>query len=309
MKKLVILAIIVTASSVVYGQRNFHLSQYMMHQPLINPAAISGYMGLNGALVHRSQWVGFDGAPTTSGISINSPLKGGNNSLGLTVVHDAIGVNTDVDIAAQYAYKFQVSENSFFSLGLSGTLKMFQSDYTQISVNDGGDDVFSGATPTLMSPNFGFGMYYFKNRFYVGFSTPKILANKIEYTGEYKAATSFDINELHYNLHAGYGFPIAKKVDLNTSFLIKSVSGAPLQADLNAQFLFNKKFGIGASYRTSKDIIGLISAKVIPQLQIAYAYDYNMSEIAQFSSGSHEIMLLFDFYEPKKDAKIDIPRF
>lgn len=309
LKKILLLGIISSTAMVSFAQRNFHVSQYMLHQPLINPAAISSYQGINGALVHRSQWVGFDGAPTVSGVSVNSPIASGNNHLGLTVLHDAIGVNKDINISAQYAYKFQVSDNSYFSLGLAGMLRMVQSDYSQISVNDGGDDVFTGATPTFMSPNFSFGMYYFKDKFYVGFSTPTILSNKIMFDQAYKMQTSFDANDLHYNLHAGYKFILSPKVDLNTSTLLKAVSGAPLQADINAQVVFNNRVGVGASYRTSKDIIGLVSVQVIKQLKLAYAYDYNMSDIAQFSSGSHEIMLLFDFYEPKKDATISIPRF
>lgn len=309
LKKTLLLGIFSSVIFTAASQRNFHVSQYMLHQPLINPASISSYQGLNGALLHRSQWVGFDGAPIVSGLSVNSPIKSSNNSLGLTVLHDVIGVNRDISISAQYAYKLPVSEKGFFSLGLAGMLRMVQSDYSQLSLNDAGDDVFTGTTPTFTSPNFSFGMYYFQNRFYVGFSSPTILSNKITFDQSYKMETSFDVNDLHYNLHAGYGFVISPKVDLNTSTLLKAVSGAPLQADLNAQVVFSKRIGVGVSYRTSKELIGLVSLQVIKQLKLAYAYDYNMAEIAQFSSGSHEIMLLLDFYEPKKEASIDIPRF
>lgn len=308
-KKVLLVGALAAFIAPSFSQRNFHVSQYMLHQPLINPAAISSYQGINGALLNRSQWVGFDGAPTVSGVSLNSPIASGNNHLGLMVMHDAIGVNKDINISAQYAYKFQVSDDSYFSLGLAGMLRMVQSDYSQIDVNDGDDDVFTGSTPTFMSPNFSFGMYYFKDRFYIGASSPTILSNKIRFNEAYKMETSFDASELHYNLHAGYGFILSPKVDLNTSTLLKAVSGAPLQADINAQVVFNKKIGIGASYRTSQDIVGIITLQVIKQLKLAYSYDYNMSEIAQFSSGSHEVMLLLDFYEPKKTAAISIPRF
>ena len=309
MKKLGLLVIAVTLGGFAMSQRNFQLSQYMLHQPFINPAAMSSYQGLNGALVHRSQWVGFEGAPTTQGVSVNSPLKGGSNSIGLTVVHDKIGVNKDISISGKYAYKFQLEKSSYLSLGLDATLRMLQSNLSEVVVHDGGDDVFSANSPMFMAPNFSFGMYYFKNKFYVGAAVPNILSNKIDFNTAYEMATSFDAKELHYYLHSGYKFTLSPKVDLNTSVLVKTVSGAPLQGDINAQLEFNKKFGIGVSYRTSKDIIALVSVQVMKQIKIAYAYDYNMSEIAQFTSGSHEIMLLFDLYQPKVAPIIEVPRF
>lgn len=309
MKKISLLLVLAIAALSSFSQRNFQLSQYMLHQPFINPASMASYQGLNGALVHRSQWVGFDGAPITQGISVNSPLGKGNNAVGLTIVHDQIGVNRDISISGKYAYKFQVATNQYFSLGLDASLRMLQSNLADATVNDPGDEVFSANTPTFMAPNFSFGMYYFKDRFYIGAALPNILANKIEYNTAYSLTNSFDANQLHYYLHSGYKFILNNSVDLNTSVLLKAVSGAPLQADVNFQFEFNKKFGIGASYRTSKEIIGLVSFSVIKPLKIAYAYDYNMSEIAKFSSGSHEIMLLFDFYQPKVAPIIDVPRF
>lgn len=309
MKKLGLLLLLSIVTFASLSQRSFQLSQYMLHQPFVNPASMASYQGLNGAIVHRSQWVGFDGAPVTQGISVNSPIKDGNNSVGLTIVHDQIGLNRDISISGKYAYKFQVATNQYFSLGLDASIRMLQSNLADATVNDPGDEVFSSNTPTFMAPNFSFGAYYFKNRFYIGAAVPNLLANKIGYTSAYSLTTAFDASELHYYVHSGYKFIVNSNIDLNTSVLLKAVSGAPLQGDINFQFEFNKKFGIGVSYRTSKEIIGLVSFSVIKPLKIAYAYDYNMSETAQFSTGSHEIMLLFDFYQPKIAPIIDLPRF
>lgn len=310
LKNILFVATFFTLSNLeVIAQRNFHISQYMLHQPLFNPASISSYDGVKGALIHRNQWVGFDGAPTVTGLNFTMPIMSTNHHVGATILHDAIGVNSDINIAGQYAYKFRVDKESYLSLGLSAMLRMIRSDFAKVSVNDLGDDIFSGASPTFMTPNFSIGAYYFRDRFYAGFSMPTMLANTITFDQNYGIKTSFKFSELHYNLHAGYGYPINKDLNLNFSTLIKAVSGAPLQADLNIQAVFNKRLGVGLSYRTSKDIVGLLSIQIIKQLRLAYAYDYNMSQIAQFSSGSHEIMLLFDFYEPKIKAGVDIPRF
>lgn len=292
-----------------FSQNQLHLSQYMLHQPLLNPAALGSYANINGALLYKHQWTGFDGAPKIQGFNINTPLGASNNYVGLTVYNDQIGVNHRMDISATYAYRAQVNETSAIAFGLSATVAMMQSNLAEVEVVDVNDPIFSANTETFIAPDFKFGAYYFSEKFYVGFALPNLLNNQVIYDNGYSSKTEFDAKNLHYHVHAGYEFTLSENMDMNVSTLIKEVYGAPMQIDLNAQVVFNKKFGIGASYRTAKIVNGLVNFRFNEFLQLGYAYDYNFTDLSKVSSGTHEIMLVYNVMRNITGAKIEGPRF
>jgi len=41
-------------------------------------------------------------------------------------------------------------------------------------------------------------------------------------------------------------------------------------------------------------VSGLFNIRILPNLRIGYAYDYTLSNLGRFNSGSHEVFLLFD---------------
>lgn len=309
LSKYILTAAVALIGTAGLAQNQLHLSQYMLHQPLLNPAAMGSYNNLNGALLYKHQWTGFDGAPKIQGFNINTPLGGGNNYLGLTVYNDQIGVNHRMDISASYAYRGQIDDESAIVFGMSATMALMQSNLAEVDVPDANDPVFQANTETFIAPDFKFGAYYFTRKFYVGFALPNLLNNQVIYDNGYGAKTEFDVNNLHYHLHGGYEFVLSENTDLNVSTLIKQVSGAPMQIDLNAQVVFNKKFGIGASYRTAKVINGLVNFRFTDYLMLGYAYDYNFNELSKVSTGTHEILLVYNLIRDMQSARIDGPRF
>ena len=89
--------------------------------------------------------------------------------------------------------------------------------------------------------------------------------------------------------------------------LLKIVKGAPLQADLSANFMFNEKFVLGAAYRWSAAVSLMAGFQINQNWFIGYAYDYETTELSKYNSGSHEIFLRYEFL---KDARrIISPRF
>ena len=93
---------------------------------------------------------------------------------------------------------------------------------------------------------------------------------------------------------------MSKKI-IKPSILLKMVSGAPIQADLNTNVWLKNILGFGASYRTGESVLGMAEVQVTPQLRVGYAYDYTLSNLGRFNSGSHEIMILFDISKNKDD--------
>ncbi|MEZ4923315.1 MAG: type IX secretion system membrane protein PorP/SprF [Crocinitomicaceae bacterium] len=290
------------------GQNQFHMTQYMMHQPFINPSSMGVYDNMNGAIFYKNQWTGFDGAPQLIGFNFNSPVGGLNSRVGLTVVNDRIGVNNNTDIAASYAYTLKLNSTSNLSFGVSASLRLSQSDFADVETNIV-DPEFSANSPTLAMPNFKFGAYYRTNKFYVGIALPNLLKNEISFDTDFKGKTSFDFSDWHFYLHSGYSFTLSEKLDLNASTIFKHVSGAPFQMDLSAILAIQKKFGIGFNYRTSKDLSAMIRFRLNPMLEMGYAYDFSFSQLRNFSSGSHEIMLIFDIYNKDKKPDMAMPRY
>ena len=291
-----------------YSQNQIHITQYMNHQPFINPASIGSYENMNGALLYKTQWVGLEGAPQIGAFSINSPIGDSKNHLGLTVINDKIGVRQDMDISGNYAYRMPISTKTNLTLGLSASLRLLQGDFATINTTIDNDPLFQSNTSTIPAANFKFGSYYNSERFYIGFAVPNLIKNTI--TTNDKANSEFDFKDMHFYLHSGYYFPINNVFDLKSSVLFKQVSGAPLQMDINSQVEFKRKFALGLSYRSSKEMVGLISLELNSYIRLAYSYDYAFNEVNTVSSGTHEIMILFNFINiSAKKAVITAPRF
>ncbi len=289
------------------AQSQMHIGMYMMHQPFFNPASMASYNNLTAAALYKTQWVGYDGAPAIGALNILKPL--GNSSIGLTITNDQIGIDNNTEIAGAYAYKLQLRGYSRLAFGVSATVNLLQSDLGDVDILDVNDPAYSGGkTSIIAQPNFKFGTYYFNNKFYAGIAIPNILENRISFQNGKGGVTNFDFNTMHYYFHTGYRFRLNEKSDINASTLIKQVSGASLQYDINLQYEYMRTFGIGISYRSSNELLGIASYQLLPDLKLAYAYEYNMGEIGTYSTGSHEIMLIYRF-NPPKESVVSIPRF
>lgn len=309
MKKILFSISLIAFSLMGFSQNQYHISQSMMYQPFINPAVIGSYSNLNGSLFYKNQWTGFEGAPELGGFSINSPIKDSNHSLGLTLINDKIGISNNKDLSISYSYKLKLGDKDYMTLGLAGTLILMQSNLAQLDIIQAGDPIFQSDTKTFTMPNAKFGAYYFRNKFYLGFSVPNILKNKIETSSIATGITNFDALNIHYYLHSGYQFDINEVWNANSSVLFKQVSGAPLQIGLNAQVVYKNLIGAGLSYRTSKELTAMLNYRINHSLKLGYAYDYNMDQLGNYSNGTHEIILLFEFTKENVVPIIEVPRF
>ncbi len=291
------------------AQQQLHLSQYTLHQPFLNPASIAMNKNINGALVYRQQWVGFSGAPSVAGFNFNMPFKKQKSFLGLTVFNDKIGVNNRTDLSLSYAYRIALSQKSSLSFGLAATVAMLKSNLSEVETTDSGDPVFTSNTKTFASPDFKFGVNFFMERFYVGFALPRILDNEIVYNSGYKGDIGFDYKTLHYHLHSGYKIRLSDRFDMPIAALMKFVVGSPVQFDVSAMVDYNNLFAVGAAYRSQKIMVAMANVRITKYFRLGYAYDYNFTQLRQVSSGSHEIMLVFNLVKTMEAVKIDAPRF
>lgn len=285
----------------MYSQQDSQYTQYMYNTPLVNPAYAGSRETITAFLLHRNQWVGLDGAPVTNNFSINMPVGDSNFGIGLNFVNDKIGPVSENEISADLAYFIQVSENFKLSLGLKGTANLFQLDVNKLRIYDPADPQFQNVD-TEFSPNVGAGLYLFSDKTYFGLSVPNFFEsyryndNNIEITKE----------KMHFYFIAGHIFTLSPNIDFKPAVLSKIVEGAPLQADVTANFLFFDKLTLGAAYRWDASVSALVGFQISDSWFIGYGYDLETTKLANYNSGSHEIFLRYEVFNR---SRVSAPRF
>lgn len=301
MKNMKILLGILTLFSIstIFGQQDPQYTQYMYNQNILNPAYAGSKGVLSIGMLGRTQWVGVNGAPETLTLSLHSPISN-SIGLGLSVIHDEIGPAKEDNVYADFSYTIQTSDEGNLAFGLKAGFT-----FLDVRITEGltSGDILLNEPVNLSTPNFGAGIYYYTQKFYAGLSIPNFLETRHLDSKNGKVTTASE--RMHYFLTTGYVFDISENVKLKPSAMVKAAIGAPVSIDLSANALINDKFELGLSYRFDDSISGIIGFNVTDDLRIGYAYDYTTSNFGDFNSGSHEVMLLFDFNR----KKLKSPRF
>ncbi|KIA85887.1 type IX secretion system membrane protein PorP/SprF [Flavobacterium sp. AED] len=286
---------------VSFAQQDAQFTQYMYNTININPA----YAGSRGALsifaLHRTQWVGLDGAPVTNAVSMNTPLNGSNLGLGVSIINDKIGPTHENTISADLSYTIPTSETFKLSFGIKATANIFDLDVSRLNPVD--DDPSLHDFSNKFTPNIGAGVYLHSNKAYVGFSIPNFIESN-RYDDNEVAIFKEKIN---YYLIAGYVFDMNDYIKFKPALLTKVVGGAPLQVDVSGNFMFNNKFIVGVAYRWSAAISAMAGFQVSDGMYIGYGYDHETTNLKHYNSGSHEIFLRYELF--KNNNKITTPRF
>jgi type IX secretion system PorP/SprF family membrane protein len=286
---------------VSFAQQDAQFTQYMYNTININPA----YAGSRGALsifaLHRTQWVGLDGAPVTNAVSVNTPLNANNLGLGVSIINDKIGPTHENTISADLSYTIPASETFKLSFGVKATANLFDLDVSRLNPAD--DDPSLHDYSNKFTPNVGAGVYLHSDKAYVGFSVPNFIQTN-RYDDNEIAIFKEKIN---YYLIAGYVFDLTNDIKFKPAVLTKMVEGAPLQADVSANFMFSNKFVVGLAYRWSAALSAMVGFQVSEGLYIGYGYDHETTNLNRYNSGSHEIFLRYELF--KNNTKIITPRF
>ncbi len=295
--KLLLAIIVLVSTTTIFGQQDTQYTQYMYNMSVLNPA-YAGSKGITSiGLLGRTQWVGVEGAPQTVTLSVHSPISD-RLGLGLSVVHDEIGPVKEDNVYVDFSYTIYLSEEGRLAFGLKGGVTFL--DVRELVTIDP-DPLNLPIHQT--SPNFGAGLYYYTDKLYIGLSVPNFLETRhLESDGGQSSSVK---EKMHYFFTSGYVFDINDNLKLKPSTMIKATSGAPLSIDLSTNLLVEERFEFGLSYRLGDSLSGLVGFQVNEDFRIGYAYDHTVSSYSQFNSGSHEILLLFDFNR----RNVKSPRF
>ncbi|PKB16191.1 type IX secretion system membrane protein PorP/SprF [Flavobacterium sp. 5] len=307
MKIKIIGLVIMLFTSTGYAQQDAQYTQYMYNTIVVNPAYAGSRQAMSVFALHRTQWVGLDGAPVTNSVSINTPFNDSKVGLGLSFVNDQIGPSDENNIAIDFSYTIPASEKYKMSFGLKASANLLNVDFTKLDYYHD-NPIFEDNIDNKFSPNIGVGFYLHSDNSYIGISAPNLLETKHFDKSASSSATSHIATEkINYYLIAGYVFDLSPSLKLKPSLITKYVQGAPLQVDISANFMINEKFVGGLAYRWSAAMSAMVGFQATDSWFIGYSYDFDTTELAHYNSGSHEIFLRFELFNTYD--KIISPRF
>jgi type IX secretion system PorP/SprF family membrane protein len=334
MKKALTLSMFVLLfGKMAFAQQEPMFTKYMFNSLVFNPAYAGSKEYLSLGLLHRSQWVEIDGAPTTQTLTAHTPLRNERVGVGLSVANDIIGPSRTTGINLSYAYRIKMGKSKL-AIGIQGGVQNYNANWKGLIIDDQTDDVFLQDV-NLILPNFGMGLYFSNEHFYVGASSPRL----VEYDMTEGGSSSNDIYARavrHFYFTTGAAIPLqGDAIVFKPSFLWKNVGadkrlskldpfrdiGAPNEFDIDLSLLFQQTLWIGASFRSAFSIKPLeknprssvesadvwVSYVLKNGLRIGAAYDYPLTDLNKVTSGAFELMVGYEF--DFRENKVITPRY
>ncbi len=298
-----IITIALFSCTVGMAQQLPQFTQYMYNTIAINPAYAGSRDALSIIGLHRSQWVGFDGGPITQTLSIHTPLRNDRIGLGLTFIEDDLGPENYSYLYGDFSYAIPTGKTGKLAFGIKAGFTQYSLD-ADFREYESFDPQIRGVE-NRWTPNIGLGIYWSTNKWYVGLSAPRVLNTDRNTEQGFEA-----LERLSYYGTAGYVFDLSQAIKFKPAVLVKATNGAPVSYDFTGNFLFNEKFWLGGSYRLNKEtaaIGGLMDFQISRQLRIGYSYEKPISDIRAYTSGTHEVLLIYEF--KFLSSKLKSPRY
>ncbi|MFK8007845.1 MAG: type IX secretion system membrane protein PorP/SprF [Saprospiraceae bacterium] len=296
MRKILFTFICALFAMTSFAQQEQHYTQFMYNKLAYNP----GYAGSHETAcvtgIIRSQWLGLEGAPNTQILSFNMPILNQRVGIGANLTRHTIGISQKLTLDAVYSYRIRLATGTL-GLGVQASVRYFNNNFADSrlvsTVPIALDNSIPSGARSKYVPNFGAGAYFSNERFYVGASIPRLLGNNIDFN---ETGTILSEEKLHGYIMTGYLFDINENVSFKPQALLKFATNSPFDADVNASFIFNKKYIAGLTYRlggSSNTAAGesldiMVGAQISNHIFFGLSYDVTLSEIKDYSNGSIE---------------------
>lgn len=289
MRWLLIIALFLTAAW-GKGQQLPHYTQFDGNRFLLDPAVAGTKPYYRVKLLGRQQWTGLQGAPRTGVLSIEGPLRKGQSGIGAYFYKDEAGPADRTGGQLAYSYQFRVDEAKKLALGLGLGGLQYRVDRSQLVLADPNDQVFMGDDLTSLMPDASFGAYFYGRSFGVGLSGYQLLHNQLDWEGTNSRLDG------HYFLNAYYETSLNEKFDLRPILLVKHVVNTETQYEFGARLFYKEMLWAGMNYRSQDAIAALLGYRLKDKWSIAYSYDMTLTELRNYHSGTHEIVLGYRFH-------------
>jgi type IX secretion system PorP/SprF family membrane protein len=327
MRKFVTLLTLTVFTTVVgMAQQDPMFTKYMFNSLIFNPAYAGSRDHMTMNLLHRTQWWGIQGAPSTQSFSIHSPMRSERVGLGFTVVNDKIGPSNTINANVAYSYRIPVGKGKL-CVGVQAGGTNYRADFTPLALENPVDFAFMDTKPNLVNFNFGAGLYYYSKRFYAGVGVPRLIENDLSKATNITGQTDVFAKEFrHYFFAIGGAIPLrGNALIFKPSLLVKSSApdsrlkkdpafnnyGAPTEFNIDLSLFFQETLWVGVSGRSAIEAFTQTSSYDSADFWIAYylanglrigaSYDYTLTKLQGKAGGSFEVMLGYEFdYKTKR---------
>jgi type IX secretion system PorP/SprF family membrane protein len=274
------------------AQQDPQFNQYFFNPIGINPAYAGSRGVLSAVAVHRSQWVGFEGAPNTQSFAIHSPTRNKKMGFGFQAINDNIGPKNTIAVSGVYAYSVRIARGRL-AFGLRASVYNYQFNWDEVEYKENNANINSGKE-SYITPSFDFGMFYHDKKNYIGIEFTHLNQGRIGIQTDNVNIESTARQEAQLIATAGRAFKINRYVVFKPSVLIKTATAKPAFFDLNASLLLKNKLWLGMSYRRGYGGVAIIEYNIDKSLRIGYSYDISLTSLGRENGGSHEIFLGYD---------------
>jgi type IX secretion system PorP/SprF family membrane protein len=302
LRRFISLLLPLAAACSVYAQQDPEYSMYMFDKMAINPAAAGSRDATEATLISRDQWTQIPGAPQTNALMVEAPFASQKVGWGLEFMNDNVGPTSSNSIQGNYAYHMHLFKGQL-ALGLGLGIYDYDINFGKINYKDASDPMNTYANSQKIVPNADFGVYYYSNTFYAGFSFNHLIQ------GQQTSNSPVDSADFrpHAYLMIGKGYELSDNVLFSPSIIAKVAENSPVTADFNADFLLQDKLWLGAGYRTGYGFTFLAAYRALGYLQIGFDYDLGLNAIGQAGGGTYELSVTVDFGK-RKMAQVS-PRY
>lgn len=296
MKKIIVIILTLLTVGQLYAQQEAQFAQYFDNTLFVNPAYAGSRGMLNTTIIHREQWVGFNGRPRSTTFSIHSPLKYESIGLGLTMVADETGPVKQNMFYGDVSYRLKFKNQSKLVFGIKGGLNMINIGKTSLETISENDVKLISNVRNNVNPNFGAGVYYHNPKFFLGLSTPRILEQSYD-------GSNSNIEKRHYFFITGGVFNLNTEWKIRPSIQAKFTEGAPLSVDFSVAGIYHDKFWLGAMYRLDAAFAAFVQYQLTPQLKFGMASEFGTQKIRNYNFGTFEVLLSYDFTFKKEGIR------
>lgn len=292
--KFILYSVVVLVVFHVNAQQEPQFSDYKLNISSFNPAFAGFYDG-SAMLIHRTQFVGINGAPKAVNFNLNLPVNE-TMGVGLNIISQTLGVTDENIITADYSYSIFTSDETMLTFGLKAGVNILNVDYNRLNIGEQ-DASFANNIDGEISPRIGAGVLYSTPKWFFGLSTPNFLSKN--YSAEIQGTAT--VTKPHFYFMTGYNTYLTDDILFRPSILSKAVVGAPLAIDLALNFDYQDRFRFGVSYRYDAAVSAIAGISISRDIQVGYSYDYLTGALSKLSSGSHQFYIKFTF---KKSSEL-----
>jgi type IX secretion system PorP/SprF family membrane protein len=289
---------VISLSGPLMAQPRFQDEQgkltYRDYELLLNPASIGRIDGYFASMGVYKQWINMDGSPLSENLQFQMPLAE-SGGIGAWLYNESFTNQNTTQFGAAYSHKLRLGATGRLSFGLSLSMLLLTEDRIS-KLNTPDDPVFAKPLNNQFGFNAGFGVYYFTEKYYAGFSIPQLLSNDIKSgTADPELEHTFDVGRMQYYFTGGYRFDLSEKITLSPSVLLAVSGGAAFGYEGMLTASYDRRFEVGAGYAVNSCLQFSAGATIIKNLSLRYQFSLNLGDDYHKAGSSHFIVLRFNW--------------